>query len=148
MEHFGKIIIVLTIFAKKLNLKVSVYPFKRNKDMLKSMTVLLYTNFYNIALNVLIPTFFNMYNLPFIHSRDIGKIKVKVGPETDYFSYIMSCCTNRLPVFSDLFSLICSQLRDKQNCARNFFLFKYFLNNLLLTAFIQSTLSKLVELLQ
>ena len=61
----------------------------------------------------------------------------------------MSSCTNRIEVFNNFFSLICSQPRDKQNRARDFLLFKYFLNNLLLTVFVQNTLSKLVvELLQ
>ena len=116
--------------------------------MLKNMTVLLYTYFYNISLNVLRPTFFNIYNLPFLRSPNIGKIRVKVGPKTDYFSYILSSCTNRIAVFNDFFSLICSQPRDKQNRARDFLLSKYFLNNPLLTVFMQNTLSKLVELLQ
>ena len=116
--------------------------------MLKNMTVLLYTNFYNISLNVLRATFSNIYNLPFLHSPNIGKIRVKVGPKTDYFFYILSSCTNRIAVFNDFFSLICSQPRDKQSRARDFPLSKYFLNNLLLTVFIQNTLSKLVELLQ
>ena len=128
--------------------KVSEYPFKPNKNVLKNMTVLLYTYFYNISLNVLRPTFFNIYNLPFLRSPNIGKIRVKVGPKTNYFSYFMSSCTNRIEVFNNFFSLICSQPRDKQNRARNFLLFKYFLNNLLLTVFMQNTLSKLVELLQ
>ena len=127
---------------------VSEYPFKQNKNMLKNMIVLLYTNFYNISLNVLRPTFFNIYNLPFLCSPNIGKIRVKVGPKTDYFSYILSSCTNRIAVFNNFFSLICSQPRDKQNRARDFLLFKYFLNNLLLTVFMQNALSKLVELLQ
>ena len=125
--------------------KVSEYPFKQNKNVLKNMTVLLYTYFYNISLNALRPTFFNIYNL---HSPNIGKIRVKVGPKTNYFSYFMSSCTDRIVVFNNFFSLIFSQPRDKQNRARDFLLFKYFLNNLLLTVFMQNTLSKLVELLQ
>ena len=112
------------------------------------MAVLLYTYFYNISLNVLRLTFFNIYNLPFLRSPNIGKIKVKVGPKTNYFSYFMSSCTDRIVVFNNFFSLIFSQPRDKQNRARDFLLFKYFLNNLLLTVFMQNTLSKLVELLQ
>ena len=128
------------------NVKVSEYPFKQNKNILKNMTVLLYLYFCNISLNVLRPTFFNIYNLPFLRSPNIGKIRVKVGPKTDYFSYILSSCTNRIAVFNDFFSLICSQPRDKQNRARDFLLSKYFLNNLLLTVFMQNTLSKLVEL--
>ena len=128
--------------------KVSEYTFKQNKNMLKNMTVLLYTYFYNISLNVLRPTFFNIYNLPFLRSPNIGKIRVKVGPKTDYFSYILSSCTNRIAVFNDFFSLICSQPRDKQNRARDFLFSKYFLNNLLLTVFMQNTLSKLQELFQ
>ena len=66
-------------------LKVSEYPFKQNENVLKNMTVLLYTYFYNISLNALRPTFFNIYNLPFLRSPNIGKIRVKVGPKTNYF---------------------------------------------------------------
>ena len=95
------------------------------------MTVLLYTYFYNISLNVLRPTFFNIYNLPFLRSPNIGKIRVKVGPKTNYFSYFMSSCTDSIVVFNNFFSLIFSQPRDKQDSALDFLLFKYFLNNLL-----------------
>ena len=126
------------------NIKVSEYPFKQNKN--KNMTVLLYTNFSDVSLIVLRPTFFNKYY--YLRSPNIGKIKVKVGPKTDYFSDILSSCTNRIGVFNNFFSLICSQPWGKQNRARNFLLSKYFLNNLLLTAFMQNTLSKLVELLK
>ena len=115
--------------------------------MLKNMIVLLSTYFY-ISLNVLGSTFLNIYNLPFLRSPNIGKIRVKVGPKTNYFSYFMSSCTDRIVVFNNFFSLIFSQPRDKQNRARDFLLFKYFLNNLLLTVFVQNTLSQLVELLQ
>ena len=68
------------------HIKVSKYPFMQNKNALKNMTVLLYTYFYNISLNVLRPAFFNIYNLPFLRSPNIGKIRVKVGPKTNYFS--------------------------------------------------------------
>ena len=88
-----------------------------------------------MSLNVLGLTFFNIYELPFLCSLNIGKIRVKVGPKTDYFSYIVSSCTNRIAVFNDIFSLICSQPRDKQKRALDFLLSKYFLNNLLLTVF-------------
>ena len=116
--------------------------------MLKSMTVLLYTYFYHISLSVLRLTFFNIYNLPFIRSPNVGKIRVKIGPKTNYFSYILSSCSNRIAVFINFFSLICSQPRDKQSRARDFLLSKYFLKNLLLTVFMQNKLSKLVKLLQ
>ena len=106
-----------------------------------------YIHFFNIYLNVLRPTFFNICNLPFLSSPNIGKIRVKVGPKTNYFSYFMSSCTNRIAVFNNFFSLICSEPRDKQNRARGFFPFEYFLNNQLLTIFMETTLSKLVELL-
>ena len=49
------------------------------------------------------PTFFNIYNLPFLRSPNIGKIRVKVGPKTNYFSYILSSCTNRIAVFNNFF---------------------------------------------
>ena len=117
--------------------------------MLKNMTVLLYIYFYNISLNVLRPTFFNVCKLSFLHSPNIGKIRVKVGTKNNYFFYILSSCTNRIAVFRVFFfSLICSQRREKQNRGRNFLLSEYFLNNLLLTVFTQNTLSKLVKLLQ
>ena len=45
------------------NFKVSAYPFKQYKKMLKNMKALLYTYFYNIFLNVLKPTFCNIQNL-------------------------------------------------------------------------------------
>ena len=64
-------------------IKVSEYSFKQNKNMLKNMTVLLYKNFYNISLNVLRSTFFNIYNLPFLRSANIGKIRVKVRQQTE-----------------------------------------------------------------
>ena len=38
--------------------------------------------------------------------------------------------------------------RGKQNRARDLLLFKYFLNNLILTVFMQNTLSKFAELMQ
>ena len=132
----------------QISFKVSEYPFKQNKNTLKNIKVPLYTYFYNISLNVLRPTFFNICNLPFSHFPNIRKIRVKVGPKTNYFSYFMSSCTDKIVLFNNFFSLIFSQPRDKQNRARDFLLFKYFLNNLLLTVFMQNTLSKLVELLQ
>ena len=114
---------------------------------LKKMTVLLYTYFLNIILHALRQTFFNIYNLSFLHSPNIGKIRVKVGPKTNYFSYFMSSCTNRIAVFNIFFSLIRSQPRDKQNHPHDFFPFKYFLNNQFLTVFMQNMLSWLLELL-
>ena len=113
--------------------------------MLKNMKVLLYTYFYNFSLNLLRPSFFDIYNLPFSRSPNIWKIRFNVGP---YFSYFISSCTNRIAVSYIFFSLICSLASDKQNRARDFFLFKCFLNNLFSTVFMQNTLSKLVELLK
>ena len=77
----------------------------------------------------------------------MGKIKVKIGSKTNCFSYFMSSCTNRIAVFNNFCSLICSEPRDKQNRARDFFPFEYLLNNQLLTVFMETTLSKLFELL-
>ena len=111
--------------------KVSEYLFKENKNTLKNIQALLYTHFYNISLNVLRPNFLNICNLPISHFPNIRKIRVKVGPKTNYFSYFMSSCTDSIVVFNNFFSLIFSQPRDKQDSARDFLLFKYFLNNLL-----------------
>ena len=115
--------------------------------MLKNMTVLLHIYFHSIVLNVLRPTFFNIYNLPSLRSPNIGKIRVKVGPKTNYFFLIYELLRQQNLSFQYLFSLI-SRPRGKQIHVRDFLLFKYFLNNLLLTVFMQNTLSKLVELLQ
>ena len=51
--------------------KVSEYPFKQNRSMLKNITVLLYTYFFNISFIVPRPTFFNICNFPFLHSPNI-----------------------------------------------------------------------------
>ena len=60
----------------------------------------------------------------------------------------MGSCTNRIEVFNNFLSLICNQRKDKQNRVHDFLLFKYFLNNLLLTVFMKNMVSKLLELLQ
>ena len=130
------------------NIKVSEYPLKKNKNTFKNIQVLLYAHFYNISLNVLRPNFLNICNLPISHFPNIRKIRVKVGPKTNYFSYIMSSCTDSIVVFNNFFSLIFNQPRDKQNCVCDFLLFRYFFDNLLLSVFMQNTISKLVELLQ
>ena len=62
------------------------------------MSVLLYIYFHNISLNVQSPTFFDIYNLTFLRSLNIGKIRVKAEPKTNNFSYILSSCTNRIAV--------------------------------------------------
>ena len=80
--------------------EVSEYPFKQNRSMLKNRTMLLHTYFVNISLNVLRPTFFNICNLPFFCSPNIGKIRVNVGPKTNYFTYFMSSCPNRIAFFN------------------------------------------------
>ena len=132
----------------RISFKVSEYSFKQNENTFKNLKVLLYTHFHNISSNVLRPTFFNICNLPFSHCPNIRKIRFKVGSKTNCFSYFMSSCTDRIVLVNHFFSLIFSQLRDKQKRACDFLLFKYFLNNLLLTVLMQNTLSKLVELLQ
>ena len=142
MNHFNHTII------QSDQLKASEYPFKQNKNISKNMAVLLYTYFYNISLNTPRLTFFSIYNLPFLRSPNIGKVRVKVGPKTNYFSYILSSGTNRIAVLNNFCSLICSPPRDRWNCARDSLLSTYSFNNLLLTVFMQNTLSKLVELLQ
>ena len=67
------------------------------------MTVLLYTYFYNLSLNVLRPTFFNIYNLLFLRFPYIGKIRVKADPKTNYLSCFISSCNNRIEVLKIFF---------------------------------------------
>ena len=126
--------------------KVLQHSFEQNRSILKNMTVLLYAYFYNISLNVLRSFFFNIYNLPHLHSPNICKIKVKVGRKANYFFYFMGLWTNRITVFNSFFSLICIEPRGKQSRDLDFFHFK--LNNRLLTFFMQNRLSKLVNLLK
>ena len=128
--------------------KVSEHPFKENKNTLKNIQVLSYTHFYNLLKCTKTKLFIYICNLPTSHFPNIRKIRAKVGPKTNYFSYFISSCTDRIVVFNNFYSLIFGQPRDKQNRARDSLLFKYFMNNLLLTVFMQNTLSKLVELLQ
>ena len=111
--------------------KVPEYLFKQNKNVFKIMKVLLYT-YFCISLSP-----FNICSLPFSPSPNIGKIMLKIGPKTSYLFFFMSSCTNCS--FQYFFSLMCSQPRNKQNHAHNFLLFKYYLNNLLLTVFMQNT---------
>ena len=130
--------------ANSLQVKVSLYPFKQPKKMLKNMKMLLYTYFYNISLNLLRLTLFNIYKLPFSGTASIAKIRVWA---ISYFSWFMSSCTNRIGAFNNLFALICSQARDKQSLVHDILLLKYLFNNLLLNVSKQNTFSKFVELL-
>ena len=86
---------------------------------------------------------FNIYSLSFLRSANIGKVRVKVGSKTNYFSYILSSFTNRIAVFNNFFSLTYNQAREKQTRAHD--LSKYFLNNLLLSVFMQNTLNELLK---
>ena len=138
----------LIVSLKFINAQSLRVPFQIKQKYVKKHDCAIYIHiFFNIPLNVLRPTFFNICSLPFLSSPNIGKSRVKVGPKTNYFSHFMSSCTNRIAVFNNFFPLIYSQPRGKQNPARNFFPFGYFLNNQLLTVFMETTLSKLVELL-
>ena len=103
MKVLKKSVQMLNFFIDKTNIKVSDYPFKQSRNILEHMTVLLYTYFLNISLNVLRPTFFNACNWPFLCSLNIGKVRVKVGPKANYFSYFMGSCTNRVPLFNIFF---------------------------------------------
>ena len=110
--------------------KVSEYPFKQNKNMVKNKTVLLYTYFY-IFFHVLRPTYINIYIIYPFYALEISvKMGVKIEPKTSYSSSFMSSCTNRVAVFKNFVSLIFSQPRYKQNRARDFLFFKYFMNNI------------------
>ena len=135
------------VFFKKHKFKVPEYPFKENENTLKNIQVLLYIHFYNMSLNVLRSNFLDICNLPISHFPKYQENQSQSWAK-NYFSYFMCSCTDRIVVFNNFFSLIFSQPRDKQNRARDVLLFKYFLNNLLLTVFMENTLQKLVELLQ
>ena len=100
------------------------------------MAVLLYTYFYNISLNVLRLTFFNIYNLPFYALKISLKFRSKLGQKPITFPIFWAPAPTELQ-FSIFFSLICSKPRDRQNLVRDFLLSKYFLNNLHLTVFLQ-----------
>ena len=113
-------------FFRAIMLKVSEYPFKQNKKTLKNIKVLLYTHFYNISLNVLWPALFNTCNLPFSHFPNIRKIRVKVGPKTNYFSYFMSSCTDRIVVFNNFFHLYLANEESNKTVPAIFFVSNIF----------------------
>ena len=97
--------------------KVSEYPFKKNTCW--KTWKCLYTYFCNISLNVLRPNFFNMYNLPFSRFPDARKVRVKFGPKTT-FPTLWAPAPTELQFSIVVFSLICSQPKDKQNRVHNF----------------------------
>ena len=76
-------------------------------------------------------TFLNICFVPFSRCLNIRKMKVP----------------NRFVVFCSFLSLKCILPRPKQNRAHVFLLFKHFLNNLLLTVFVQNLISKFAKVL-
>ena len=52
------------------------------------MTVLPYTYFYNILINVQRPTFFNIYNLHFLRSQISVKLGSKLGQKLTAFPIV------------------------------------------------------------
>ena len=101
--------------------KVSEYPFKKNKNTLKNMQVLLYTHFYNIPLNVSRPNFLNICNLPISHFPNIRTIRVKVGPKINHLSYLMSSCNDRIVVFNNFFHLYLANQETNKTVPAIFF---------------------------
>ena len=102
-------------------------PFKQNRSMLKKTWLCYYIQFFfNIILNVLRPTFFNTCNLPFLHSPNIGKIRINVGPKTNYFPYFMSPCTNRIGVLITFFHWYVANQKANENVLAIFFLLNIF----------------------
>ena len=99
--------------------QVSESPFKQNRSMWKNMTVLLYTCFYNMYLNVLKPFSFNKYITYLFYTLQIS---VKVGSKPNYFFYFMSTCINRIAVFNNSFSLICINQETNKTVTSIFFI--------------------------
>ena len=140
---------LVTIFAYAITvIKVSEYPFKQNKNMLKNMAVLLYKYFYNISYFYMLlrSIFFNIYKFPFLRSPNIGKIRVKLGQKLSAFPTFWAPAP--IAVFNNCFHwYVANEETNKTVPAISFFP-NILLNNLLLTVYMQNTLSKLVELLQ
>ena len=109
-----------------INIKVSEYTFKQNRGMLKNITALLDTYYFNISLNALRPIFLNICNLPFLRFPNIGKIRVKVGPKTNYFSYFMSFRTSRITVFNNFLHWYIANQETNKTVALIFFLSNIF----------------------
>ena len=124
--------------------RVSQYPFKLNENMSIYIKMLLLTYFYHNSLNVLRPTFLNIYDASFSCSPSIGKMRIKARQNSNHNFYFISSCIYRFVVFQNFFSLKCTLLRPKQKCP----CVLHFLNNLLLIAFVQNVVSKLVIMLQ
>ena len=86
----------------------------------------IFYNLFFISLNVLRPTFFNIYNLPFLRSPIISKIRVKVGPKTNYFFYILSSYTNRIVVFKKKFHWYVANQETNKTVPKQFSFFQIF----------------------
>ena len=104
--------------------------------LLKDMKVLLYICFYNISLNVLRPT----------RSPHIGKIRVNIGPKTNYFCYFICSCLNRIEVFHNFLHWYVANQETNKTVPTISFFSKFFL--IFFFIFILNMLSKLVELLK
>ena len=118
-KHLGMCVTLQLLDTE--NIKVSEYPLKENKNTLKNIQVLLYTHFYNISLNVLRPNFLNICNLPISHFPNIRKIRIKVGPNNNYFSYIISSCTDSIVVFNNFFHLYLTNQETNKTLPAIFF---------------------------
>ena len=80
--------------------KVPEYPFKQNKNMLNNMEVLLCTYFYNASLNVLRPTFFNIYIIYLFHALQIsGNLGSTLGQKLTTFLALWAPAPTELQFF-------------------------------------------------
>ena len=57
-----EVILITLSRLRIIIIMVTQYPFKQSENILKNITVLLYTNFYDISLNTLRRTFVSIYN--------------------------------------------------------------------------------------
>ena len=138
--------LLVTVNNNFLWFKVSEYPFKQNRNTLKNMSVLLYTYFVNIYINVLRPNFFNICNLTFLYCPNIGKIRVKAGPKLTTFPTLWAPAPAELQ-FSVNFFYWYTANQEANKTVPAILSFECFLDNQLLIGFMETTLSKIVELM-
>ena len=105
MTNWGKYYYKLGQLHFIINWGKSYYKFPANFPFLQNKNTLMFSLLYtlNVLLKCTKTNLFNRCNLPFSPFPNIKKIRVKVGPKTNYISYFMSSSTDRIVVFNNFF---------------------------------------------
>ena len=129
------------------NLKVSEYPLKRYRSMLKKTWLCYYIHILSLSLNVLRPTFL-IYVICLFYALQISaKLGSKLGQKLTTFPTLWAPAPTELHFSIFFFHWYVAYQETNKTVPAIFFPCEYFLNNHILTVYMENTLSKLVELL-